>query len=95
MTDYGEKTDGHNKENSSIEHYKKKLRIRWWINAIGWWILGATVVLNIMFENKLVFCIGFIAAVSFIIAGIIFGIIHRLNRCPYCGGFILKRKCLS
>ncbi|MBQ8118193.1 MAG: hypothetical protein IJ147_09085 [Lachnospiraceae bacterium] len=82
-------------QNDLLEEFKRKQRICWWMNALGWWVLGVNVVLQVMLENKILFGIGVLIGIIFIVAGVIYSTIHRLYRCPYCGGILLRYKCLG
>ena len=83
-------------QNERIETYKKHRRISWWINAIGWWTMGLGVLAWAAFKSKLWFSLGLAAGIGFIVAGIVYDIINKLYRCPYCGGFLFRKtKCMS
>ena len=96
MMDHSERKDEelHVQQTDCLETYNKKRRISWWINAIGWWTLGLGVFFWAAFKSKLLFGLGFTLGVGLIAAGIIYDIMNKLYKCPYCGGFLLRKtKC--
>lgn len=84
-----------NYEDIEVEQFRIKLRTRRLLNAIGWYSLCLNALIYYIFSYKIVFLIGLIISIGFIIIGIIYHRVNKLYICPYCGGHLLRQKCLS
>lgn len=76
-----------------IGEFRSRQRTWWRINAFGWCILGLGALIYLGTGTSAASAVGFIAGIALILTGIVCRIRFRLNRCPYCGGILLRNKC--
>ena len=78
-----------------IENFQAGRRTWWRINASGWGILCLGALLQLLSEKNAASAILILAGTAVILAGVSYLIKHRLYRCPYCDGFLIRNKCLT